>query len=213
MTSSGQRSAYRKLRPVRPERCPLLHPQPVAREGSRNTLLGEKNEGKSHKEAYPMADGIDNRLGAQEWFSIGYVYREEAHLQESIDAYDKSIRLKPDFAEAFCNRGIAKHELDRHDDAIADYDTAIRLKPDLAEAFHNRGVAKSDLDRHNDAIADYDAAIRLKPNLAGTFYYRACAYLELYRADKARRNFERARELAYKAGDESMIYNVNLSLE
>ena len=71
-------------------------------------------------------------------------------------AYDKAIRLKPGFVEAYNNRGVEKASLGRHDDALADYDQAIRLKPDLAEAYNNRGNAKHKLGRHEAAIADYN---------------------------------------------------------
>ena len=47
-------------------------------------------------------------------------------------SYDKAIALKPDFAEAYKNRGNALKDLKRHADALASYDKAFALKPDLA---------------------------------------------------------------------------------
>ena len=91
--------------------------------------------------------------------------------------------MKPDYAEAFNNRGNAKNSLGRREDAISDYDEAIRLKPDYAEAVSNRGITKFRLDRHEDAISDYDEAIRLKPDFV-TYRRRAEAHLHLRHLDE-----------------------------
>ena len=160
-----------------------------------------------------VADGIDNELGARAWFSVGYLYSEESHLQDTIDAYNESIRLKPNFADAFYNRGHAKSKLGWYDEAITDYDEAIRLKPDLAVAFTSRGIVKMELGWHDEAIADYDEAIRLKPDLAIAFYNRAWAKFNSGHVDEARQDFERALELAHTAGDEGTIDNVYRNLE
>ena len=66
---------------------------------------------------------------------------ELKRLEEALASYDKAIALKPDYAEAFNNRGIALRQLKRFDEALASYDKAIALKPDYADAFNNRGIA------------------------------------------------------------------------
>ena len=45
--------------------------------------------------------------------------------------YREAIRLKPDYAEAHNNLGIALMAQGKHDEAIVAYREAIRLKPDL----------------------------------------------------------------------------------
>ena len=72
--------------------------------------------------------------------------------------YDEAIRLKPDFAEVYYNRGIAKDELGRHEAAITDYDEAIRLKPDYADAYIRRGDTKCTLGRIDEARQDFEKA-------------------------------------------------------
>ena len=61
--------------------------------------------------------------------------------EEALASYDKAIALKPDYAEAYSNRGNALRDLKRLEDALASYDKAIALKPDFAEAYNNRGNA------------------------------------------------------------------------
>src|SRR5262249_29424109 len=82
--------------------------------------------------------------------------------EEALASCDKAIALKPDYAEAYNNRGNALNELRRLEEALASYDRAIAFKPDYAEAYYNRGNALNALKRHEEAVASYDRAIALK---------------------------------------------------
>ena len=141
-----------------------------------------------------VADGIDNELGARAWFSVGYLLRKDKpnDLESAIAAYDEAIRRKPDYAEAYNNRGAVKDDLGRPEDAIADYDEAVRLKPDLAEAYNNRGNTKHGLGRHENAIADYDEAIRRKPDLPEAYNGRGIAKSALDRHEDAIADYDEA---------------------
>ena len=122
-----------------------------------------------------VVEGSDNDLSAQAWFSVGYLLYQDKDLENSLGAYDRAIHLKPDFAEAFNNRGNAKADSGQYAAAIADYDEAIHLKPGFATAFNNRGASKAVLKQYGDAIADCDTAIRLKPDLVTAFNNRGNA--------------------------------------
>ena len=68
----------------------------------------------------------------------------------SIAAYSEAIKLKPKYADAYYNRGLAKVELGQFKDAIADYDVAIRLNPDDDSAYYNWSKTKQLLDREEE---------------------------------------------------------------
>ena len=84
-----------------------------------------------------IVEGKDNDLAARAWASSGYLVGEK-NPKDAIFAFDQAIRLKPDYAEAYNNRGATKAALGRHDGALADYDEAVRLKPDYAYAYYQR---------------------------------------------------------------------------
>ena len=75
--------------------------------------------------------------------------------------YDEAIRLNPDLAEIYYNRGNSKSGLGRHEEAIADYDEAIRLNPDFAETYYNRGLINFLLNRMDEAHRDFETTITL----------------------------------------------------
>ena len=113
----------------------------------------------------------------------------------AIASYDEAIQLKPDYADAYSNRGNALKELEQFDAAIADYDKAIQLKPDLADAYSNRGNALQDLKQFDAAIASYDKAIQLKPGYAEAYYNRGNALQDLKQFDAAIASYDKAIQL------------------
>ena len=138
-----------------------------------------------------VVEGSDNDLAARAWFSVGYLIQDE-DPEDALADYAEAIRLKPDYAGAFYNRGVAKAKLGRYEDALADFAEAIRLKPDHASPYYNLGIVKAKLGRYEDALADYAEAIRLKPDHAGAFYNRGVAKAELGRYDDALADFAEA---------------------
>jgi tetratricopeptide (TPR) repeat protein len=108
-------------------------------------------------------------LTAQQWFERGY---EASEPDEKVRCYSEAIRLDPENADAYNNRGNARREKDDLDGAVSDYNEAIRVNPKYAIAYNNRGnvrKAKGDLD---GAISDYNEATRLNPEYVNAYYNR-----------------------------------------
>ena len=78
--------------------------------------------------------------------------------------YNQAIKLKPDFAEAYNNKGSIYKDLKRYDEALFNSDQAIKLKPDFPEAYYNKGNIFKDLKIYDEALFNYEQAIKLKPD-------------------------------------------------
>ncbi|NEO26416.1 MAG: tetratricopeptide repeat protein, partial [Kamptonema sp. SIO4C4] len=44
---------------------------------------------------------------AQGYYNLGMVFRAQSNFKEAIPAYEKAIKLKPDYAQAYQNLGVA----------------------------------------------------------------------------------------------------------
>ena len=169
---------------------------------------GGRNEAvKKWRAIAHIAESIDNDLAGRAWFSIGYLLQDK-DPEGGVSAYDQVLRLTPDSAEAYTNRGIARTALERYDDAIADHNEAIRLKPDYAKAYTNRGSAKAALERYDDAIADFNEALRLKPDFAVAYYNRGLSEAALGLESEVKKDFETALKLARNANDADLLGHV-----
>lgn len=83
---------------------------------------------------------------------------------EAINHLTKAIRLNPNNAGSFYNRGISYSSKDDPARAISDYTQVIRLKPDHAWAFYNRGLEYKKIGDYAHAFSDFSEAKRLDPN-------------------------------------------------
>ena len=68
-------------------------------------------------QSYSQSADIINVLGA--------TLQGQGKLQEAVASFDRAIQLKPDYPDAYSNRGIALEQLGQPDEALKSYDKAI----------------------------------------------------------------------------------------
>ena len=90
---------------------------------------------------------------------IGATNERFGKPEEAIEAYNKAISIKPDFAEAYYNMGIALNGQGKLGEAIEAYNKAISIKPDFAEAWNNMGLTLQDRGKLEEAIKAYNKAL------------------------------------------------------
>ena len=123
---------------------------------------------------------------------LGSALLDEGKIEEAINHYNKAIRLKPYYADAYYNRGNAYTKLGQYQRAIEDYNEAISLKPDYANAYSNRGITYAALSQYQRAIENCNEAIRLKPYYADAYNNRGIAYAKLGQYQRAIENYNEA---------------------
>ena len=129
------------------------------------------------------------------FFGLGGFLWEKGLGEQAISAYDTALRLKPDYAAAYCNRGSIHYALGDHGAAIQDYNQAIHLQPDRVEGYFNRAVTKFQMQAYADAIRDYDAALARKPDYADAYVGRAHANFAMHQYADAIRDYDEALRL------------------
>ena len=113
---------------------------------------------------------------------------DRREYDKAIADYGEAIRLDPQDASVFEDRGTAWYLAGRHDNAIADFTEALRLNPTSADAHNCRGLAWHAKVEYDKAIADYNEAIRLDPNPA-TYSNRGKLWYDKREYDKAIADF------------------------
>ena len=96
------------------------------------------------------------------YFYLGLVSDD---FEEKLKYYNKAIKEKDDYTDAYINRGLVKNELKDYEGSIRDYDKAIELDPKCSLAYNNRGYTKYKKEDYQGALNDYNKAILLNPKL------------------------------------------------
>lgn len=135
-------------------------------------------------------------------FYAGNAFFEQKNYKKAILEYDETIRLRPDYAVAYHNRGLARFGLEQYERAIDDHTEAIRIEPDYAQAYHNRGVAYFRLEQHEKALDDFTEAIRIRADYAMAYRNRGAVWEMLEENEKAEVDFAKAEEFDPKQPNE-----------
>jgi tetratricopeptide (TPR) repeat protein len=144
------------------------------------------------------------QLKFDDYFNQATDFYYKGKYESALKAIEEAIRMKPDNAMVWYNKGVTLGKLGRHGEALKAYDRAIELKPDDAATWYNKGVTLGKLGRHGEALKAYDRAIELKPD-AAAWSNKGAALTELGRYDEALKACDRAIEL--KPDDAVAWYN------
>ena len=151
-----------------------------------------------------ISEGIDNDIAAAAFFARGAINTDLERHEEAISDFNESIRLNPNYVEAYVLRGVSNDNLGRREEAIPDFNEAIRLNPNSAEAYLFRGVSNNNLGRREKAIPDLNEAIRLNPNSAEAYFFRGTIKGNLNKIEEAKADYQTALKIAQQQGNESL---------
>jgi protein O-mannosyl-transferase len=108
----------------------------------------------------PAADSAEAHYG------VGIDLAHAGRLDQAIAEFQTALRLRPAYAEAENNLGVALTQAPgREAEALKHFEAAVRLNPGYADARFNLGVALSQIPgRMHEAISQLEAAYRLHPD-------------------------------------------------
>lgn len=121
-----------------------------------------------------------------------FLLRRPDPFADAIEDYDRAIGLRPDFADAFFERGRARIRSGQTDVALRDFDDALRHGPKRADLLTRRAEQLERLDLIDRAIADYTAALLLKPADPSVLWRRALLFERQARWQEALADYEAA---------------------
>ena len=87
-----------------------------------------------------------------------------------MSCYRKAIKIKPDYASAYNNLGVAFNELGKDQKAINYFQKAIKINSNYANAYNNLGAISNQLGKLQKAKNCYKKAIEIKPDYSEAYW-------------------------------------------
>ena len=155
-----------------------------------------RSENREHALAKIWEEKADATKKADDFLQAGYYFNTiDKDFLQAIVCYDQALDIKPDYADAWNNKGNSLANLKRYEEAIACYDRALDIKPDYAYAWNNKGSSLANLKRYEEAIACYDRALDIKPDYADAWNNKGISLANLKRYEEAVACYDRALEI------------------
>ncbi|WP_441292338.1 tetratricopeptide repeat protein [Sorangium sp. KYC3313] len=137
-----------------------------------------------------FSEVIKRGPNASAYYGRGVVRCKLQRYPAAIADLNRAIRLRPRFAAALTERGLAYVESGEVEKAIQDYDAAIAIDPSYGVAHENKGAACLMLERWAEAVPHLDIALRLAPSHGVARYNRGIAHEMLGDLPRAIRDFQ-----------------------
>lgn len=140
---------------------------------------------------YEMATVLDPE-NADSYFSMGEVYQDMGYVEDAIENFCYSLKLK-ETTKGYRALGILLWEEEKTDEAILAFEKCLYLDDTDAEAHNNLGTAlldgTGDIDR---AIKCFKTSIKLNPNDATAYYNLGRVYEIMQMQKYAAENYQMA---------------------
>lgn len=100
-----------------------------------------------------------------DYLSLGNVEDRKGNYLKAIEYYDRALELKPNYFEAWNNKGIALVNIHRYDEAIKAYEKAIELLPNNAYVYYNKACAHALKQDKENTLKSLSKALKFNPKL------------------------------------------------
>jgi predicted O-linked N-acetylglucosamine transferase (SPINDLY family) len=116
-------------------------------------------------------------------------------FEEAIESFDKAIQYKPDFAEAYYNKGVLLQSAKDDVAATSYFKKAISINPDYAEAYANLGNIWEQAEELDLALESYSKAIDINGNYSLAYFNRGNILQKINKYEEALSDYRKATEI------------------
>jgi tetratricopeptide (TPR) repeat protein len=104
---------------------------------------------------------------AATYVNRGILYSRTDDANQAVNDYNEGLRMDPDLAEGYVDRGAALIMLRRYDEALQDVNKGIALGASrLQIAYYDRAIIQEALGNIRGAYEDYKKATEIAPDFA-----------------------------------------------
>ncbi|XP_077095050.1 uncharacterized protein ttc6 isoform X1 [Siphateles boraxobius] len=108
---------------------------------------------------------------------------EDSLLLKALDAFNSTLSMNPDHAEARHQRGLCRVYL-QDSTGVQDFNRALQINPNLYQVHLSRAALYGSKGRYAKAVVDCNEAIRIQPKCVRAYLYKGALkfYLKAYKS-------------------------------
>ncbi|XP_041927161.1 uncharacterized protein ttc6 isoform X2 [Alosa sapidissima] len=137
----------------------------------------------SFKKALLILEGqqVMSSEAAQIYHLMGMCYMAQDLLHQACDAFSNAVKINPDYAEAYHQRGLCRMRLNQSK-SVQDLNRALSLNPNFFQVYLSRATFYGSRGRYSKAILNCNEAIKVQPNSVRAYLYRGAFkyFLKVY---------------------------------
>ena len=115
----------------------------------------------------------------------GLQYDEKGDFDNAIISFDKAIKIDPNNAFAYNQKGNVLFKLGKSEDAMDTFNLVIKIDPNNAFAYNQKGNVLFKLGKSEDAIQCYERSLQIRPKYLEALRDMGIALQRLGRYDRA----------------------------
>ena len=119
-----------------------------------------------------------------EYYKLGVIFANKGKYYESLEYYNLSIKLNPNFHSSWYNKGWIYFQFEEYEKAIEACNIALSLEIRI-EPIHMTGNAYFNLGQYNQAINFYKKAIEIDDTFYQAYYELGTTYNKLENYEEA----------------------------
>lgn len=116
---------------------------------------------------------------------------------EVIEDFNRSIKLNPNYAQAYADRAYCHECLMQFEQAKADYNKSIELRPNNPYYYLNRGRFQERYGIIGSAMDDYTTCVELDSTISEAYYRRGLLYYNIFDKEYACKDLTKATLLGW----------------
>ena len=146
-----------------------------------------------YREALEFADGEGD---PDVFFNMGIAHKARGETDRAIAAYEKAIRLAPEYSEAHNNLGNLLMSQKKFDEAIQHFEASIKIFPENPNTHNNLGTVHAIRGDFGKAEAYFAKAVSIQPTYYDARQNLGVAYMRLGKLDEAEKELGQAVKIA-----------------
>ena len=104
------------------------------------------------------------------WYSLGKLYHESGEMDNAIEAYEMSVAINPEYADALFELALLLEDELQYHKAIDAYQEYLKQVPDTAEVHFLLAKCFYETEQFDSAMKHYQKALKLESHNARVYY-------------------------------------------